>query len=136
MALHSIVFVKHRLVIFISGGLGVLVLFALRTFTHSIPHNGNGLLLCWYFMMSSPELKPIEKLMMKITTKAHLYSSARTKADSGQNDEYMFVSQHSSKPNVIGRHSCRHCDNSLFSSITLFKLSPQNVMSPKESIQS
>jgi hypothetical protein len=48
--------------------------------------------------MSSPEPLPIEKLMMKITTKAHLYSSARTKADSEQNDEYIFVSQHSSKP--------------------------------------
>jgi len=60
----------------------------------------DGLLLCWYFMMSSPEPQPIEKLMMKITTKAQLYSSARTKADSEQNDENMFVSQHSSKPNV------------------------------------
>jgi len=113
MALHSIVFVKHRLVIFISGGLGVLVLFALRTFTHSIPHNGNGLLLCWYFMMSSPELKPIEKLMMKITTKAHLYSSVRTKADSEQNDENMFVSQHSSKPNVVCRFFTPHISNSI-----------------------
>jgi len=44
--------------------------------------NGHGLLLCWYFMMSSPEPQPIEKLMMKITTKAQLYSSARTEADS------------------------------------------------------
>jgi len=57
-----------------------------------------GLLLCWYFIMSSPEPLPIEKLMMKVTTKAHLYSSARTKADSEKNDEYIFVSQHSSKP--------------------------------------
>jgi hypothetical protein len=48
--------------------------------------------------MSSPEPQPIEKLMMKVTTKAHLYSSARTKADSEKNDEYIFVSQHSSKP--------------------------------------
>jgi len=31
--------------------------------------NGQSLLLCWYFIMSSPELQPIEKLMMKITTK-------------------------------------------------------------------
>jgi len=38
--------------------------------------NVDGLLLCWYFIMSSPEPQPIEKLMMKITTKAHLYSSA------------------------------------------------------------
>jgi hypothetical protein len=28
------------------------------------------LLLCWYFLMSSPALLLIEKLMMKITTKA------------------------------------------------------------------
>jgi hypothetical protein len=62
--------------------------------------NVDGLLLRWYFMMSSPEPQPIEKLMMKITTKAHLYSSAQTKADSEQNDENMFLSQHSSKPNV------------------------------------
>jgi hypothetical protein len=51
--------------------------------------------------MSSPEPQPIEKLMMKITTKAHLYSSAQTKADSEQNDEKIFVSQHRSKPNVV-----------------------------------
>jgi hypothetical protein len=44
--------------------------------------------------MPCPEPQPIEKLMMKITTKAHLYSSAQTKADSEQNDENMFVSQH------------------------------------------
>jgi hypothetical protein len=61
---------------------------------------GYGLLLCWYFIMSSPEPQPIEKLMMKITTKAHLYSSARIKADSEQNDENMFVCQYSSKPIV------------------------------------
>jgi hypothetical protein len=35
---------------------------------------------------------------MKITTKAHLYSSDRTKADNEQNNENIFVSQHSSKP--------------------------------------
>jgi hypothetical protein len=61
------------------------------------------LLLCWNFIMSSPEPQPIEKLMMKITTKAHLYSSARTKDDSERNDENMFVCQHSSKPNVTCR---------------------------------
>ena len=70
-----------------------------------IAGNVDGLLLCWYFIMSSPEPQPIEKLMMKITTKAHLYSSAQTKADSEQNDENMFVCQHSSKPNVVCRHS-------------------------------
>jgi hypothetical protein len=63
-------------------------------------HNVYGLLLCWYFIMSSPEPHPIEKLMMKVTSKAHLYSSAQTKADSEQNDENIFVCQHSSKPNV------------------------------------
>ena len=67
---------------------------------HSMTANVHGLLLCWNFIMSSPEPQPIKKLMMKITTKAHLYSSARTKADSEQNDENMFVSQHSSKPSV------------------------------------
>jgi hypothetical protein len=31
---------------------------------------GNGLLLCWNFITSSLEPKPIEKLMMKINIKA------------------------------------------------------------------
>src|SRR4051812_46403551 len=44
--------------------------------------------------------------MMKITTKAQLYSSAGTKADSEQNDEDMFVCQHSSKPNVVNCAMC------------------------------
>jgi hypothetical protein len=35
-----------------------------------------GLLLCWYFMMSCPEPLLIEKLMMKITTKADRIPSA------------------------------------------------------------
>ena len=61
-----------------------------------------GLLLCWYFIMSSPELQLIGKLKLKITTKAQLYSSAQTKADSEQNDENLFVCPHSSKPNVVG----------------------------------
>ena len=69
-----------------------------------IAYNGYGLLLCWYFIMFSPEPQPIEKLMMKITTKAHLYSSDQTAADSEQNDENMFVSQHRSKPNVSWRN--------------------------------
>jgi hypothetical protein len=64
---------------------------------HKMPHKVDGLLLCRHFIMSSPEPQPIEKLMMKITTKAHLYSSARPKADSEQKDEYIFFSQHSSK---------------------------------------
>jgi hypothetical protein len=34
--------------------------------------------------MSSPEAEPIEKLMLKLTTKVHFYSSARAKADSEQ----------------------------------------------------
>ena len=32
--------------------------------------NVDGLLLCWYFIISSQEPQPIEKLMMKITTKS------------------------------------------------------------------
>jgi hypothetical protein len=39
-------------------------------------HNGQSLLLCWYFLMTSPEQLPIEKLMMKITTKADRIPSA------------------------------------------------------------
>jgi hypothetical protein len=40
-------------------------------------YNVDGLLLCWYLIMSSLEPKPIEKLKMKLTTKADRYSSAR-----------------------------------------------------------
>jgi hypothetical protein len=39
---------------------------------------------------------------MKLNSK----SQARTKADSEQKDEDIFVSQHSRKPNVIGRVFC------------------------------
>jgi hypothetical protein len=39
-------------------------------------YNGQSLLLCLYFIMFSPELQPIEKLMMKITTKADRIPSA------------------------------------------------------------
>ena len=73
-----------------------------------LTHNVDGLLLCWYFIMSSPELPPIEKLMMKITTKTHLYSLAQTKVDSEQNDENLFVCQHSSKPNIRRMWSTVH----------------------------
>jgi len=38
--------------------------------------NGQGLLLCWYFIMSSPVPLLLEKLMMKITTKADRIPSA------------------------------------------------------------
>jgi hypothetical protein len=38
--------------------------------------DGQSLLLCWYFIMSSPEPLLIEKLMMKITTKADRIPSA------------------------------------------------------------
>jgi hypothetical protein len=41
-----------------------------------IATNGQSLLLCWYFLMSSPEPLLIEKLMMKITTKAGRIPSA------------------------------------------------------------
>jgi len=42
----------------------------------TIAANGCGLLLCWHFIMSSPKPQPIEKLMMKITTKAGRIPSA------------------------------------------------------------
>jgi hypothetical protein len=41
-----------------------------------ITANGQSLLLCWYFILSSPEPLLIEKLMMKITTKAYRISLA------------------------------------------------------------
>jgi hypothetical protein len=43
---------------------------------HGLAANGQSLLLCLYFIMFSPELQPIEKLMMKITTKADRIPSA------------------------------------------------------------
>ena len=39
-------------------------------------YNGQSLLLWWYFIMSSPEPLPIEKLLMKITTNADRIPSA------------------------------------------------------------
>jgi hypothetical protein len=69
--------------------------------SNRVAYNVDDLLLCWYFIVSCAEPQPIEKLMMKIATKANLYSSARTKDDSERNDEKMFVSQHSSKPNPM-----------------------------------
>ena len=39
-------------------------------------HNGQSLLLCWYFIMSSPEPLLIEKLKLKITIKADRIPSA------------------------------------------------------------
>jgi hypothetical protein len=39
-------------------------------------YDGQSLLLCWYFLMSSPEPQMIEKLMMKITTNADRIPSA------------------------------------------------------------
>jgi hypothetical protein len=41
-----------------------------------IAYNVKSLLLCCYFLMSSPEPLPIEKLMMKITTKDDRIPSA------------------------------------------------------------
>lgn len=46
--------------------------------------------------------------MMKIRTKADSVPSAGTKADNEQKDENIFVSQHSSKPNVVGSQSQVH----------------------------
>jgi hypothetical protein len=36
----------------------------------TITTNGQSLLLCWYFIMSSPEPLLIEKLKLKLTTKS------------------------------------------------------------------
>jgi len=44
----------------------------------------------------------IEKLKLKLRTKADRYSSAGTIADSEKKDEDLFVSRHSSKPIVSG----------------------------------
>jgi len=39
--------------------------------------NVDGLLLCWNSITVSPELQPIEKLMMKLIIVAYKYPSAR-----------------------------------------------------------
>jgi|HigsolmetaAR201D_1030396.scaffolds.fasta_scaffold01529_9 DNA-directed RNA polymerase specialized sigma subunit, sigma24 homolog len=51
-----------------------LTFIKLWQYRHS--YSGQSLLLCWYFLMSSPEPLLIEKLMMKITTKADRIPSA------------------------------------------------------------
>jgi hypothetical protein len=51
-------------------------LFALWCWSFCLAHNGDGLLLRWYFIKFSPEPLPIEKLMMKLTTKADRITSA------------------------------------------------------------
>jgi hypothetical protein len=48
---------------------------------------------------------PIKLIKMKVTTKANRISSAGVKADSEQNVENLFVSQHSRKPLVVGSQS-------------------------------
>jgi len=52
------------------------IVFNIRRVVLIITHNGQGLLLCWYFIMSSPVPLLLEKLMMKITTKADRIPSA------------------------------------------------------------
>jgi hypothetical protein len=48
----------------------------LRRVFIAIAGNVDGLLLCWYFIKSSRQPKPIEKLLMKITTNADRITSA------------------------------------------------------------
>ena len=63
--------------------------------------NEQGLLLCWHLCSSSPEPKPNRITKVEVNSKKlNRYSSAGTKADSEQKEEDLFVSQHSSKPNV------------------------------------
>jgi hypothetical protein len=60
----------------------------------------HGLLLCWHFIVVSPEPKPIEKLMLKLIINAQMRFVCWILAESiGKADCYS-VSQHSSKPNV------------------------------------
>jgi hypothetical protein len=47
-------------------------------------NNIDGLLLCWYFIMSGPEPKPIGDQKMKLTTKAHLYPEPFFSAKTGK----------------------------------------------------
>jgi len=44
--------------------------------------NVNGLLVCWYFIIVSRQVKPIENLMMKLTTNDEKNSVCRILADS------------------------------------------------------
>jgi len=54
----------------------VLVSVEVMNCRHSMTPYGQSLLLCWYFLMSSPVPLLIEKLLMKITTKADRIPSA------------------------------------------------------------
>jgi hypothetical protein len=62
--------------------------------------NASGLLLCWDFITISRQLKPIEKLMMKLTTNAQKNYVRPILAESWSTADCSSVRQHSSKPNV------------------------------------
>ena len=61
----------------------------------------NGLLLCWHFYEYHRQLKPIKKLMMKLTTNPQRNSLCPILVDKCSTDDFSSVSQHSSKPNVV-----------------------------------
>jgi len=62
--------------------------------------DGYGLLLCWYFKTGSRQLKPIEELMMKITTNAEKNFVCPMLADSSTTADCYSDCQHRSKPNA------------------------------------
>jgi hypothetical protein len=74
-----------------------------------MPANASGLLLCWDFISVSRRPQPIEKLMMKMTTNAHLKIVRPILADSCSNADCSSVRQHSSKPNVACRALVNQC---------------------------
>jgi hypothetical protein len=45
-----------------------------------VTYNGQSLLLCWYFLMSSPEPLLIEKLKLKLYSFAEIYSESWKKS--------------------------------------------------------
>ena len=61
-----------------------------------------GLAAVLEFIMSSPEQKPNKITVFEDMQKVDSNSSAGATADSEQKVENIFVSQHSSKPNVVG----------------------------------
>jgi len=65
-----------------------------------ITANVNGLPLCWYFITVSRQPQPIEKLVMKLATKARKNSFCRILADGCTNADCSSARQHSAAPNV------------------------------------
>ena len=72
-----------------------------------LPTTDKGLLLCWNFMMSSPELKPNKITGVEVKNKSRIECRlTEPLLNNEQKVENLFVSQQSSKPHVVCRRFC------------------------------